>query len=173
MINVESVFLRPVQASDASFLLKWENDQKNWSVSSTTSKYTLGEIIALIDSLSDIETSKQARFIIINRKSNLAIGAIDLFSISFEEEKAFIGVLIADQKNRNKGVAARSIEILEEICVNELGVYKLEAKVHQNNLSSRRLFEKSGFSKKTLTQDGQLNNADYIETLIFEKCLKK
>lgn len=173
MINVEEVFLRPVQASDASLLLQWENDQNNWSVSSTDSKYTLGEIIALIDSLADIETSNQARFIIVNRKTNLAIGAIDLFSISFEEEKASVGVLIADPNNRNKGFAARSIEILEEICVDELGIYNLEAKVHQNNLSSRRLFEKIGFSKKALTQDGQLNNADYIETLIFEKCLKK
>ncbi|MDC1282826.1 GNAT family N-acetyltransferase [Crocinitomicaceae bacterium] len=173
MINGEVISLRPVQASDASLLLQWENDQSNWSVSSTTTKYTLGEIIALIDSLADIETSKQARFIIINRKNNLAFGAVDLFSISFEEEKASVGILIADPDNRNKGFAAKSIEILEEICVEELGIYNLEAKVHQNNASSRRLFEKIGFSKKKLTQDGQLNNADYIETLIFEKCLKK
>jgi diamine N-acetyltransferase len=173
MISVEGISLRPVQASDASLLLQWENDQANWSVSSTDSKYTLGEIIALIDSLADIETSKQARFIIVNRKNSLAIGAVDLFSISFEEEKASVGVLIADPKNRNKGLAARSIEILEEICVDALGIYKLEAKVHENNASSVRLFEKIGFSKKTLTQDGQLNNADYIQTLIFEKCLKK
>ncbi|MFT6503075.1 MAG: diamine N-acetyltransferase [Crocinitomicaceae bacterium] len=173
MISVESIFLRPVQGSDASLLLQWENDQNNWSVSSTTSKYKLGDIIALIESLADIETSKQARFIIVNRKNNLALGAVDLFSISFEEEKASVGVLIADPNNRNKGYAAKSIEILEEICVDELGIYNLEAKVHQNNVSSRRLFEKIGFSKKKLTQDAQLNNADYIETLIFEKCLKK
>ena len=55
----------------------------------------------------------------------------------------------------------------------ELGIYNLEANVHENNTSSIRLFEKIGFSKKTLTQDCKLNNADYIETLLFEKCLKK
>ena len=173
MISAESIFLRRVQGSDASLLLQWENDQNNWSVSSTTSKYKLGEIITLIESLADIETSKQARFIIVNRKNNLALGAVDLFLISFEEEKASIGILIADPKDRNIGLAVRSIEILEEICVDELGIYNLEANVHENNASSIRLFEKIGFSKKTLTQDCKLNNADYIETLLFEKCLKK
>ena len=83
MISAESIFLRRVQGSDASLLLQWENDQNNWSVSSTTSKYKLGEIITLIESLADIETSKQARFIIVNRKNNLALGAVDLFLISF------------------------------------------------------------------------------------------
>ncbi|NRA12291.1 MAG: GNAT family N-acetyltransferase, partial [Crocinitomicaceae bacterium] len=60
-----------------------------------------------------------------------------------------------------------------EICIDELGVYNLESNVHEDNSPSIRLFEKLGFSKKKLTQDGQLDNADYIETLIFEKCLKK
>ena len=123
--------------------------------------------------MSDIETAKQARFIVANKKNNLAIGAIDLFSISFEAETAAVGILIADPKNRSQGLAAKSIEILEEICVDDLGIFNLTANVHQNNVSSVRLFEKLGFSKKTLTRDGQLNNADYIETLIFEKCLKK
>jgi len=173
MVNVEEILLRPVQASDARLLLEWENDQSNWSVSDTKSEFSLAEIIQLIESLEDVETAKQARFIIISKSSNVALGAIDLFSIDFDEELASVGVLIADSIHRNKGVAGKSLMQLEQICMEELGIYSLQAKVHQSNLASVRLFEKSGFSKKKLTQDDQLNNADYIETIIFEKWLKK
>lgn len=173
MINVEEILLRPVQASDASLLLSWENDQANWSVSDTKSEFTLSEIIQLIESLDDIGRAKQARFIIINKHTNTALGAIDLFAIDFDNETASIGVLVADSKNRNKGIAAKSILQLEEICVEELGIYSLIAKVHESNLSSVRLFEKTGFSKKKLMEDAQSKNADYIETIIFEKWLKK
>ncbi len=173
MINVENIILRYVQASDASLLLKWENDQSNWSVSDTKSNFTLGEIIQLIESLEDFELAKQARFIILDSSTNVALGAVDLFSISFEEESASVGVLVAKSEHRSKGVAAKAISEIEELCIEELGIYNLTATVHQSNLASVRLFEKSGFSKKKLTQDAQLKNADYIETLIFKKCLKK
>mgnify|MGYP000566086233 CR=1 FL=1 len=173
MINVEDIILRPVQASDASLLLKWENDQSNWSVSDTKSKFTLGEIIQLIESLEDIESAKQARFIIADRSTSISLGAVDLFSISFEDESASVGILVANSEHRNKGIASKAIANLEELCFEDLGVYSLTATVHRSNISSVKLFEKSGFSKKKLTQAAQLKNADYIETLIFEKCLKK
>lgn len=173
MFKGAKIMLRSVQLSDAILLLKWENNPANWSVSSTKSKYTLSDMIHLIESMEDIETAKQARFIIINKTSGIALGAIDLFSINFDEESASVGILIADKENRNKGVASAAIIFLEEVCSQELGIYNLKAVVHQANLASVRLFEKVGFSKKKLTQDVQLKNADYIKTLNFEKWLKK
>ena len=172
MPDAIDIFLRPVQASDARLLLKWENDTVNWSFGDTKSKFVLSDIILLIESLEDLENVKQARFIIVNKSNRVALGAIDLFAIDFDNETASVGILVADQSMRNRGVGLKSLICLEEICIDDLGVYNLTATVHQSNLASARLFEKANYSKKKLTQDAHLKNADYIETLKFEKCLK-
>lgn len=173
MPNTSKVILRPVVLSDANDLLKWENNELNWSVSDTTSPYILSDIILLIEKLEDIEEAKQARYIILEASTRRAIGAVDLFDIDFSLETASVGILIAKNEDRRQGFAKESLVHLEQIARDELGLEKLIAKVHQENTSSVKLFESSGFSKKKLTRDGQLNNGDYIQTLIFEKCLKK
>jgi RimJ/RimL family protein N-acetyltransferase len=123
--------------------------------------------------LEDLESAKQARFIIINQSNNIALGAVDLFAMDFDSETASVGILIADSVFRNKGVGAEALRCLEDVCTDDLGIFNLKARVHETNFASIRLFEKVNYSKKKLTQDAHLKNADYIESLIFEKCLKK
>jgi len=60
------LFLRPMVLSDALLVKEWENDRSNWSVSGNDSDYSLDEIRSLVDSLKDIKTAKQARYMIID-----------------------------------------------------------------------------------------------------------
>ena len=173
MLKGEHIHLRMVQPSDAALLFKWENDEQNWRVSDNDSLYTISDITQLIDSLQNIESAKQARYIIVESKTKRSIGAVDLFDIDFEQETSSVGILIAETKDRNLGYASESLKLLEDLCSLELGIQKLKALVHKTNPSSIKLFEKSGYSKKATRQDGQLKNADYIECILFEKWLEK
>ncbi|MDG1742297.1 MAG: GNAT family N-acetyltransferase [Crocinitomicaceae bacterium] len=166
------LFLRPMVLSDALLVKEWENDRSNWSVSGNDSDYSLDEIRSLVDSLKDIKTAKQARYMIIDSDEQRSLGAIDLFDIDFLNACAFVGILVAKSKDRNRGVAENALRLLEEICIKELGIDVLYAKVFTSNLPSVRLFEKRSFIKKRLMPAAELNNGQYIETQIFEKCLK-
>jgi diamine N-acetyltransferase len=109
---------------------------------------------------------------IIDSDEQRSLGAIDLFDIDFLNACAFVGILVAKSQDRNRGVAENALRLLEEICIKELGIDVLYAKVFTSNLPSVRLFEKRSFIKKRLMPAAELNNGQYIETQIFEKCLK-
>ncbi|MDC3253056.1 GNAT family N-acetyltransferase [Crocinitomicaceae bacterium] len=166
------IILRPIVMSDALLIREWENDKSNWFVSDTHSEYTLDEIINLLDSLRDIEKAKQARYMIEDSSRKSSLGAIDLFNIDFLNSSACVGVLVANPENRNKGVAENALRLLEKICLDQLGIEVLYAKVFSLNTASIRLFEKRNFIKKDLLTASELINGQYIETQIFEKCLK-
>jgi diamine N-acetyltransferase len=164
-----SISLRPVQLSDASLILQWENDVDNWKVSDTKESYSIQDIISLIESLEDIEKAKQARYIIVNNFDHMAIGAVDVFNIDFENEEGSVGILVADKFFRNRSVGEKALQSLEELVIRDLGLVKLKASVQPDNHASLRLFEKLGYERK-----GEiLKNDKYIDMFKFEKWLEK
>ncbi len=166
-----SVYIRPIRYDDAIKVLQWENDIENWRVSDNSSKYELADILSLIDSLDDISHSRQARWIICDSKTNFRLGAVDLFEINLIEEKARVGILIADKENRKKGFAYKAIQLLEVEALN-IGVNKLICTIYSNNKASLALFEKCNFKKKDSLEKSYISNDDYIDLILFEKCLK-
>ncbi|MBB77797.1 MAG: hypothetical protein CL844_02210 [Crocinitomicaceae bacterium] len=166
-----SVYIRPIRYDDAIKVLQWENDIENWRVSDNSSKYELADILRLIDSLDDISHSRQARWIICDSKTNFRLGAVDLFEINLIEEKARVGILIADKENRKKGFAYKAIQLLEVEALN-IGVNKLICTIYSNNKASLALFEKCNFKKKDSLEKSYISNDDYIDLILFEKCLK-
>ena len=70
----------------------------------------------------------------------------DIFDIDFDKKEAFVGVLIAEKENRQKGLASIAIELVENEGV-KLGLERLKCVVHPGNTASVQLFEKRGFVK--------------------------
>ena len=166
-----NVYIRPIRYDDAIKVLEWENNIENWHVSDNNSKYELNDILRLIDSLGDINHSRQARWIICDSKTHFRLGAVDLFEINLIEEKARVGILIADKENRKKGFASKAIRLLEDEAIN-LGVNKLICTIYSDNKASLALFEKCNFKKNVSLEKSYLSNDDYLDSILFEKCLK-
>ena len=172
MVKESQIFIRPVELSDALEVLKWENDVENWSSSINDSPFMLWDIVRLIEDLADVQKTKQARWIICDKKTDKLIGAVDLCEIDFEKGEAIIGVIVAEKQDRNKGIAFESLQLLE-FEATKLGVKRLTCAIHPENKASLRLFEKLGFQKFGQTDDKYHCNGVYIEALLFEKWLKK
>jgi diamine N-acetyltransferase len=167
-----SVYIRPIELGDAVEVLRWENDVDNWSSSNNDSPYQLWDIVRLIESLSNIEVAKQARWIICDSDNGKALGAVDLCEIDFESKEAIVGILIADKENRQKGSAHQSLQLIEHEAI-KLGVEKLTCMIHPENKPSLALFQKCNFNKIGQSDDKYLSDGVYIEALLFEKWLKK
>jgi ribosomal protein S18 acetylase RimI-like enzyme len=73
---------------------------------------------------------------------NLLIGTIVYF---FDGRKASIYRLAIDKKYRNLGIATKLIKSIEELLKSE-GINNVFCLIEEDNESSRRLFEKNGFS---------------------------
>lgn len=168
MIN--SILLRKPILSDALTILKWENNPENWSVSDNEGEYSQNDIENLIGSFTSLKAADQMRYLIEEPISKELLGAVDLFDI--QEDKASVGVLIAEKRHRNKGIASQSLLLLEDVCLNHSEIRRLNATVATENHSSIALFNKCGYQKVEKRRE-KLNNGEYIETILFEKWLKE
>ena len=126
-------------------MLKWENNPENWGVSGTKRPFTKEEIKEFVNGIHDIKITQQMRYIICLNNSREAVGAIDLFEYDAENKEVGVGVLIADQANRQKGFASEALKQIVHYCRNELDIVNLFCNITKDNAASICLFEKCGF----------------------------
>jgi diamine N-acetyltransferase len=149
LLQNELLKLRALEPTDIELLYKWENNPEIWDVSSTLvpfSKYILHQYIE--SSHQDIYESKQLRLIIElkeKKTTSKPVGAIDLFDFDFYHKRAGIGILIANEKDRNKGYAENALKIVHEYCHSHLDMNQLYCHIDDDNLASLKLFEKAGY----------------------------
>lgn len=166
----DKIYLRSIDQQDAETVLMWENDPSNWEVSENDSSYSLQDIYRLIEDLKDTQSAGQIRYMIVHIDTDLALGTMDLAEIDFTNGVAWVGVLIADEKQRRNGFASESLRLIEDVALS-INVNMLKAKIHLKNTVSRSLFEKCGYQ---LVKDQPTEkNADYLNTVIYSKWLGK
>lgn len=144
MLQGTKVNLRPVEVSDATTLMFWENNPEHWRVSGTEIPFSMGEILAYIEVARDIRLTGQLRFII-EDKSHRAVGAIDIFDANFKHHRGGVGVLIADKNDRKNGFASEAIVLLKEYAKKIFDFHSLYCNILEDNEQSISLFESQGF----------------------------
>lgn len=163
-----NLILRPVSLNDIDLLYDWENREESLAVNTENKGYSKLEIRMLILSsmsadINGFGQNKQVRFMIVC--DGETVGTIDLTDYDDGAKSAFVGVLIAEEKHRKKGLASRALMALEQKALG-LNVHILTCYIQDHNQASLALFRKVGFEQKTnLLKDSKL--------LYLEKCLRK
>lgn len=140
--------LRALEPYDLELLYDWENNTEIWEVGNTLipySKYILHQYIE--NSFRDLTELKQLRLIIELKKSvpYQPIGTVDLFDIDFINQRAAIGILIADQNARNKGYAHLVIGLMETYAQKHLNLAQIYCKISAENHISLSLFQSANY----------------------------
>ena len=163
MLEGNKILLRIVEPNDATLLFLWENKPENKKVTNVDRPIDLFFIRKLIDTQKDIYLDNQIRFIICLKKDNVPIGTVDLFDVDFNNFHSKIGILIAEEKFRNKGYAREAIKLIISYCRDKLDIITLNCCIQEDNLKSIKLFKKNGFKR--------INNFNKI--LTYKLCLKR
>lgn len=148
-LKKDNIRLRPVEPEDLEVLYNWENDTEIWHISNTItpfSKYILKKYLE--NSHLDIYETKQLRFIIEleeNTKVHVPIGTIDLFDFDPYHSRIGIGILIKEDKHRQKGYASAALEILINYTFSTLLVHQIYCNIDTDNITSLNLFKKFNF----------------------------
>jgi diamine N-acetyltransferase len=162
------ISLRALEPSDLELLYQWENNPLVWHLSNTTapfSKHILKEYIE--NAKHDIYVTKQLR-LIINTPKNGPIGCIDLFDFDPTNQRAGIGILIADDQHRGKGYASEALEILCNYCFSTLHLHQLYCNINADNIKSINLFTKIGFTQSGNKQQWNRIQGGYVDELFFQ-----
>ena len=145
LLKGEQIYLRALEPNDVNILYKWENETSVWHLSNTVSpfsKYVLEQYVQ--NSHLDIYTTKQLRLIICD-KTEKTIGCIDLFDFDPKNLRAGIGILIAEEPEKQKGYATEALKLLVTYCFNVLNLHQLYCNINTDNTISLSLFQKQGF----------------------------
>jgi diamine N-acetyltransferase len=164
-----NIFLRPPEESDLHLLFEWENNKEFDEFTSLENSYTIDEIDAFIRSVKNIKENKQFRFMICQKELSQAIGTVDIYDIDFLEQKAGIGILIAKSEHRRKGYALQALELTSLFAKDKIGLTSLFCEIRTNNINSQKLFEKAGFSSKSLRKNAYNIDSVPVDVYFYEK----
>ena len=130
--------LRPVVQGDEKKILGWRNDPVTRANSFTTREITAREHSEWFRKAIAPDSLKKI-FLIEEEGAEVGVAALNL-----RGRIALVDVNIAPE-HRGKGVGTKAVEIACEKA-RELGLYRVDAEIKQENAASIRTFEKTGFS---------------------------
>ena len=166
----KTIYLRAVEPNDAELFYQWENDYDIWQYSRRiipVSHFTLNQYMETANQ--DIFQTRQQRLVIVDKETDVPVGAVDLFDFDPIESRAAVGILIYDETERRKGFATEAIRLLETYAFETLRLHQLYCDVAEDNDASIKLFSGRGFihtcTKKDWLTDGHL----WKDELLFQK----
>lgn len=172
MLENSHIRLRALEPSDLDLLYLWENNPQNWKVSHTMAPFSRHALMQYIDAVSDIYTDKQLRLIVEIKEIKLPLGSVDLFDCDFKNRRAGIGILIAEAKDRGKGLASLVLDLLLPYCQATLGMAQVYCNILADNEESLALFSKYGFQKVGLKKQWTHHNGVFYDEWLMQKILK-
>lgn len=153
MLKGEKVLLRSVEPEDADLIFEWENNRDIWQVSNTVKPFSRAMIKSYAASDQDVYAQRQLRLIVVHNETNREIGCVDLFDFDPTHDRAGMGILIADEKYRNKGLASEAIGLMIDYAFYTLNLHQLYCAILTDNKDSLKLFQKHGFEVTGEKQD--------------------
>ncbi len=168
-MKYEDIRLRALEPEDLELLYDWENNESNWALSNTVvpfSKFTLKRYLE--NSHKNIYETGQLRLMIDHLPEGKTIGTIDIFDFDPFHKRAGIGILIALEEYRKKGLATKSLKCLIGYCFSTLQMHQLFCNILATNGESIDLFKKQGFVQAGLKKDWVKTSDGYIDEYLFQ-----
>lgn len=164
----KKVFLRALEPEDLDFIYEVENDEDIWEISETKTPYSKFLIKQYLENAhKDIYEVKQLR-LMISTYDDVTVGLIDIFDFDFHNQRAGIGVLIKNEKDRNNGMGSEALGLLVNYCFNHLNLHQLYCNISEDNVASINLFKKHNFKKIGLKQDWIVSGGSFKNEYLFQ-----
>ncbi|WP_353778520.1 GNAT family N-acetyltransferase [Winogradskyella sp. 3972H.M.0a.05] len=164
----EHIYLRALEPEDLEFVHEIENDESIWELSNTQTPYSKYLIKQYLEQAhKDIYEAKQLRLVVSNYKNDV-LGLIDIFDFDFKNSKAGIGILIKEEKDRNKGIGTEALKLLVNYCFTHLKLHQLYCNIAEDNKASLNLFESQGFQRIGLKKDWNFNSGSFEDEYLLQ-----
>lgn len=165
----KSIFLRALEPEDLEFLYSIENDTSIWEISGTQKPYSKATLKRYLKNAHlDIYEMKQLRLCICKLNGEVA-GLIDLFDFDPKNRRVGIGIVVAEEGDRNKGLGKEALKLLCEYVFAYLNLHQIYANILEDNLTSIHLFEKEGFEKVGSKKDWILSESGFKSEILYQK----
>lgn len=97
------------------------------------------------------------------------VGNIRLSGINRRHRRSRIALLVGEKAVWGQGVGSAAIDLLSQHAFQGLGLHKLTAGIYQNNIGSRRAFEKAHYMHEATLQDEALFDDEFIDVWLMSR----
>ena len=164
----KNIKLRALEPEDLEFIYEIENNEDLWELSSTQTPYSKFLIKQYLENAHlDIFEVKQLRLVIEDFQQK-SLGLIDIFDFEPQHHRAAIGILIAENENRQKGIGSEALQLLCKYAFTHLKMHQVYAGVFEENIVSQKLFQQQGFVKTGEKKDWNLVNGKYKTEYLYQ-----
>jgi diamine N-acetyltransferase len=173
MTAERKINLRALEPADIELLLVWENNREIWTLSNTLAPFSKHILEKYIESSHlDIYQTRQLRLMIDMEEAGLqprTVGCIDLFDFEPFHLRAGVGILIAENSDRNRGIAFQALQELLKYAFTILQLHQLFCNIGSENKASLKLFEKAGFSIIGLKKEWNKTAGGFRDEYLLQK----
>jgi len=126
------------------------------------------EINCLKKKIQDTKDKKEFNFTILYNGEIVGSASLDPYGVDGDSWE--LGYLV-DENQWNKGIATKTVKLLEAYAKKEFKIKKLIAITHPKNIASQKVLKKNGFEKIKLLKKYKLVNGKLEDRLLYSKIL--
>jgi diamine N-acetyltransferase len=149
----ERVFLRAIEPEDLDTLYLWENNPENWFISNTFAPFSKHLLEQYVNSVQDLFLARQIRLMLCLNQTLSPIGSVDIFDYEPFSQRAGLGIVIAEESQRQKGLASEALDLVINYCFDVLLLHQVYCNVSAENEQSLNLFLNKGFQVVGIKKD--------------------
>ncbi len=171
-LSGKTISLRAIEPEDLDFLYTLENNEAVWEVSNTITPYSKFILKRYLEnSYKDIYEAKQLRLAIID-SNDIVCGLVDLYDFNPTNKRAGIGIIIASEAHKNKGIATEALQLVINYAFTHLNMHQLYANISEDNSVSIKLFSNLGFEQSGIKKDWNFVSGVYKNEILYQKIKK-
>ena len=159
------VYLRAIESDDYKTTIKWHNDNEIWNMVGGT-KYFVSMEYEKKWIEDAIWNKDQIKLGICVKENNELIGFCSLIKMDLANGSAEISIMIGDNQYWGKGLGSEAILLLSDFAFSERGFNRIWALILENNIASRRMFEKCGYKTEGVLRKSIYKNSKFHNQVI-------
>ncbi len=165
--------LRALEPEDVELLYQWENSTEFMRFGDVHLPFSRHLLRTYLDrSGEDFYQIRQLRMMIETLDSDpRVVGHIDLFDYEPQHNKAALGMMIAEERDRGRGYASEALTSMMEYAREYLGLRQIYCTVQLWNSTSFLLFESKGFERSGILRDWIRTGKGYEDVCMLQKIL--
>lgn len=157
----EKIYLRPVEAEDAKFLSKGENEP------TVRDSLFLALPVSLINEQEKVEQyikSKDAIvLIVVEKETDKPIGQTAFFRIDYISRAAIFYLAILDPAHWSKGYGSEATQLMVDYAFKTLNLNRIQLHVCAENEPAIKIYERVGFIKEGVLRQAMFRNGNYVD----------
>jgi RimJ/RimL family protein N-acetyltransferase len=165
MYIYNGVLIRKINESDIETMYLWEKSDKfrYFSGSNEIQDYN----VYRKRFVNYINYGKESIYLFSIVVNNEVIGRIELGLVDFTNKSGAIGIVIGEEKNRNKGFGSIGLKLMLNFAFNELNLNRVYSEVYSFNIASQNLMKKIGFINEGTLRQCEYHFGKYIDKIVF------